>query len=114
MHGRKRPALVGVIAHLFYFLFQGFQIFEGLGPPAGVPEQSGWMEQGHDLPAVDLEPLSMFLGDFEVRLDQHHGGNSAQANDQFGVDQIDLPAQPADTGLLLGVERITVVGGDGI
>ena len=104
MHGRKRPALVGVIAHLFYFLFQGFQIFEGLGPPAGV----------HDLPAVDLEPLSMFLGDFEVRLDQHHGGNSAQANDQFGVDQIDLPAQPADTGLLLGVERITVVGGDGI
>ena len=60
--------------------------------------------------AVLFRPLAMFPGDFEIRLDQAHSGDAAKAHHDFGPDQLQLLPQVADTGVLLGVQRVPVLG----
>ena len=68
------------------------------------------MEQGGHPYAVLLKPLAVLPGDLEVRLDKTAGGDSAQADDDFGADQRHLAAQIVDAGVLLGVQRVPVLG----
>ena len=69
------------------------------------------MEQGGHVDPGLLKPLAVLLGDFEVGLDETDGGDAPQADDDFGADQGHLVAQVADAGVLLGVQRVAVVGG---
>ena len=65
---------------------------------------------GHNAAAVPVKPLAMLPGDAEVLPDQGHGGDAAQAHDNFGVYQGDLPVQPGAAGLLLHIQRVPVPG----
>ena len=52
----------------------------------------------------------MLPGDAKVRADEGHGRDPAQTDDDFGVDEGDLPVQPAAAGLLLDAQGIPVPG----
>lgn len=89
---------------------QGLQVFKGIRPFVRVPQQGGGVINSHHLHAALFRPLAVLPGNFEIGADQPHGGDTAQAYDDFRLDQGDLGAQISNTGVLLGVQRITVVG----
>ena len=57
-----------------------------------------------------FKPLAVLLGDLEILPDEAHGGNAAQADNDFGAEQRHLVAEIADAGLYLHVEGVTVLG----
>ena len=52
----------------------------------------------------------MLPGDAEILADQRHGGDPAEADDEPGVYQCNLPVQPGTAGSHFGTLRVTVVG----
>ena len=75
-----------MVADLPNFRLEGFEVQEGLRFFPGVPQQGGGVEEGHDLDPAFLKPLPVLLGDFEVLLDDPHGGDAAQADDDLGLE----------------------------
>ena len=67
------------------------------------------VDGGHGHPCF-LHPLPVLLGDPIVGVNEPLGGDAAQADDHLGAQQGHLVAQIADTGVLLGVQGVPVVG----
>lgn len=108
--GRFFAHSIGMCAHFPDLSLELFQVLEGLGPLAGVPENGGGVQDGRHPDAGLLEPLAVFPGNLKIFLDQAHGGHPAQADDDLGSDQGHLAAQIADAGVLLGVQGVPVLG----
>ena len=68
------------------------------------------MVDGGDEGIAPAEPLAVLLTDLEIGLDEPLGGHTAQTDDDFGLNEVDLLLQPGEAGVLLGVQRITVLG----
>ena len=60
---------------------------------------------------VFLGPGTMLPGDPEVRANNPHGCDPAQAHDDLRLDQRNLVTQVTDTGILLCLQGIPVSGG---
>ena len=58
--------------------------------------------------AVLIEPFTVFRCDLEIGLDDAHGGDSSEADDDLGADRKHLIAQITDTHIFLCGERIAV------
>ena len=85
------------------------QIIEGLGAPPGIPEDGSRVVYGGHPHAGALHPLAVLPGDLEVRTNDTQCRHSAQADDDLRSDQGRLVAEIADTGILFGVQWVTVV-----
>ena len=107
---QARPFLVRVGAGLPDFGLEALQVLKALRPLAGVPQQGGGVVHGHHPHPGLFDPLAMLTGDFEVLLDELHGGDASQADDDLRFEQGHLVAQIADTGLLLNVQGVPVLG----
>ena len=59
--------------------------------------------------AALLLPCAVVARDFEVLADELHGGDPAKADNDFGVQELRLPAKITDARVLLGTERVPVV-----
>ena len=57
------------------------------------------IERGEEDAALFGE-LSVFAGDLEIRTDEAHGRDTAEADDDLRLDQLRLRAQEADTRIL--------------
>ena len=77
------------------------QIGKGLRAFAGIPQQSGGMVDRHIAYAVTMNPLTVLPGDPEIGIDQPHGGNTTQTDDDLRLQQRQLLLQKANTGILL-------------
>jgi hypothetical protein len=77
---------------------------------ARVTQQSRRMVDRSHQKIAFFKPRAVLLGDFEIRFNQTHSGNSAKANDDFGIDQAHLLTQESDASILLRRKRITVFG----
>ena len=86
------------------------QIVEGLRLAPGIPEEGGGVVQGGHPHPVFLEPLPVLPGDLEVLLDELHGGDAPQTDDDLGPQQRHLVAEIVDAGVLLGVQGVPVLG----
>ena len=64
----------------------------------------------HHLQPALFKPLTVLPGDLEVAADDAHGGNAAETDDDFRVQQLHLAAQVIDARILLHAERIAVFG----
>ncbi len=60
--------------------------------------------------AIFLHPLAVFPGNAKIRVDDLQRRNSAQANNDLRLDQLDLAPKKTDAGLLLVFQRISVFG----
>lgn len=60
--------------------------------------------------AALFSKLSVFAGNLEIRTDEAHGRDTAEADDDLRLDQLRLRAQEADTRILLGLHRVAVFG----
>ena len=67
---------------------------------SGVAQQGGGVKGCHHQGFPLLKEDAVFLGDFDVRLDELHGGNATQAHQDLGPQQGELVAEIADAGLL--------------
>ena len=68
------------------------------------------MINGSHLHAGPVEPLPMLLGNTKSLVNDPHGGDSAQTNDDFGADQGRLGAEITNTGVLLCVQGVPIAG----
>ena len=68
------------------------------------------MEHGGHSKSAFLDELTVFLSDFIIGLDQSHSGDSAEAYDDLGLDQLYLLAEITDAGILLCRQGITIFG----
>ena len=102
--------LISSVADLTDLGLNGFEIYEGFGAATGITKNGGGMEQCGHPDAGLVDPLAVFAGDLEILTDQTAGGNAAQADDDLGADQGHLIAQVVDTGILLGVQGIAILG----
>ena len=57
-----------------------------------------------------LHQLPVFLRDPVVRMDQAHGGDAAEADDDLRADQLHLLPEVPDAGVLLLGKRVPVAG----
>ena len=62
------------------------------------------MIDGHHLKAVLFEPLPVLTRDLEVGLDDAHGRDASETDNNLGPQQRDLTAKIADAGVLLHAE----------
>ena len=51
----------------------------------------------------------MLPGDFEIRLDETHGGDPPQTDDDLWTDEGHLVAKVVNTGVLLRIQRVPVL-----
>ena len=64
------------------------------------------MVDGHHLDAALFKPLPVLARDLEVGLDDAHGRDAPEADDDLRPQQRDLTAKIADAGVLLHAERV--------
>ena len=101
---------MGVLAKLIDLLLQGLEVLEGLRAAARVAQQRRGVVDGHHLNAALFKPLPVFARDLEVGLDDAHGRDAPEADDDLRAQECCLTAEIADTGLLLHAKRIPVFG----
>lgn len=58
-----------MLAHFPDLGLELFQVFKGIGPLAGVPEDGGGVQDGRHPDAGLLKPLAVLPGDFKILLD---------------------------------------------
>ncbi len=68
------------------------------------------MVDGCECNSISVRPCAVLAGDAKIRGNQALGGNSAQAHNDFGLHQLNLPEQVAYTGFLLRFLRVPVSG----
>jgi len=62
-------------------------------------------------PGANHWPCSEVI--LKILLDDGLGGDAAQTDDDFGLQQGGLAAEPADAGLLLHIQGVPVLGAGG-
>ena len=68
------------------------------------------MIEGGKEDAALFDELPVLAGDLEIRPDQAHGGDAAEADDDLRLEELRLRAQKIDTGVLLGLHGVPVFG----
>ena len=99
---------MGLLAKLIDLLLQALKIVKRFGPAARVAQQRRGVVDGHHLKAVLFKPLAVLARDLEVGLDEAHGRDAPEADDDLRPQQRDLAAQIADAGILLHAQRVAV------
>ena len=86
--GRNRSSLlVGAGAYLTDPGLEALEIQKGVRTAAGVPQDGGGVEHGHHGHAGLFKPKTVLPGDFEIRLDETHGGDPPQTDDDLWTDE---------------------------
>ena len=96
--------------YLSDLLPDGQQILEGFGSLAYVPQQCGGMVDGGHPDPVFLHPLAVLPGDAVFGINDPLGCNTAQADDDPGLDQCHLIAKISDAIILLRFHGVPVPG----
>ena len=92
-------------------LQRGLEILPGKHLLAGIPQQVGRMEGKHDGDAFKFTPLSPGFADGQFFLHEAAAGGGAEADDDLGFDDGDLPLEIGDApGHFIGCGH-TVAGG---
>lgn len=81
---------------------------------ARVAQQRGGVQGGRDGRAVSLKPDAVLLRDAKVGLDETHGGNAPEADNDFRGDELNLALEVAYAGGLLLGQRVAVAPAAGI
>ena len=75
-----------------------------------VAKEQGGVVNGGDHIIALLNPLAVLGGNLIIGANQTHGGDSAKANDQLGLNKAHLLTQVIDANVLLCAEGIAVFG----
>ena len=68
------------------------------------------MVDGGDVKGAASDPLPVLPHDLVVGLDEPHGGNAPETDDELGADEPNLLAEILDANVLLGGKGIAVLG----
>ena len=98
--------LVGAGAYLTDPGLEALEIQKGVRTAAGVPQDGGGVEHGHHGHAGLFKPKTVLPGDFEIRLDETHGGDPPQTDDDLWTDEGHLVAKVVNTGVLLRIQDV--------
>lgn len=69
------------------FLAEGEKVGKGVRSFGDVAQEGGGVVEGGILHAVLREPMPMFSRDAEILFDQPHGGDPAETDDDFRLQQ---------------------------
>jgi hypothetical protein len=99
-----------MLAYLENDALKLLEVNEGLRAAARVAQKRGGVVKRHAPSSVYLVPLTVLLGDAEIRAYVCHCSYSAQADNDFGADKLYLLRQPLAARCLLDIKRVTVLG----
>ena len=95
---------------LVQFCLDGFHVRQHILFFSRVAQKGSGVIDGGDEILSLTEPDAVFFGDLEIRLDDTHGCDSAEADDHLWLNKTELFAQVTDAGILFFRKRITVLG----
>jgi hypothetical protein len=98
-------------AYFFNHALKFLQVEKGLGPSARIAQKRGGVVERHHFDPVRFVPRAVINRNLEIRTDNAHCGNAPQADNYFRSYKRRLLAQPFDTGLLLRIKGVPVLGG---